>query len=58
MTETIHSAIAHRKCLIEAMQQGIPFSYTPWRRTFNFYPAMNGDGISENRTIVSEGILS
>jgi len=40
MTETIHNAILHGKCLIGAMQQGLPFSYVPWRRSFNFYPAM------------------
>jgi uncharacterized membrane protein YcjF (UPF0283 family) len=38
MTETIHNAILHGKCLIEAMEQCRPLSYVPWRRSFNWYP--------------------
>ncbi len=40
MTEVIHNQIMHGKALIAAMEQGLPFSYAPWRRTFNWYPNM------------------
>lgn len=40
MNEREHAAIANGKAIAVALEQGIPFSYLPWHRTFNFYAAM------------------
>jgi hypothetical protein len=35
MTEKLHSEILHGKCIVEAIRAGVPFSYVPFRRSYN-----------------------